>query len=95
MDMYEAIKSGAEGYILKRSTREVVFDSISVIVAGGTLILPNIAAEMLKEFSPKPGSEKSDRHELLTRREKEVLELVAPGKPNKEIAAELHIVGAS
>ena len=76
-----AIKAGAYGYLLKSTLRKELLDAIRAIAAGKRFIPADIAAELADHLS----------QESLTPREIEVLQCVAMGKPNKQIAAELMI----
>jgi DNA-binding NarL/FixJ family response regulator len=76
-----AIKAGAYGYLLKSTLRKELLDAIRVIAAGKRFIPADIASELADHLS----------QESLTPREIEVLQCVAMGKPNKQIAAELMI----
>ena len=89
-DLFEAIKSGAQGYLLKNLKSEVFFDFISCVAEGDSPISPKMAAKMLAEFSRLTEDRKGERN-LLTNREGDVLRLVASGKTNKEIAADLFV----
>ena len=89
-DLFEAIKSGAQGYLLKNLKSEVFFDFISCVAEGDSPISPKMAAKMLAEFSRLTEGRKGERN-LLTNREGDVLRLVASGKTNKEIAADLFV----
>ena len=91
-DLFEAIKSGAQGYLLKKLKSEVFFDLISGVRSGEAPISPRMASKMLAEFlqGQTPHS-KAERKSTLSAREMEVLELVAQGKTNKDIAASLII----
>ena len=91
-DLFEAIKSGAQGYLLKKLKSEVFFDLISGVRSGEAPISPRMASKMLAEFlqGQTPHS-KAERKSTLSAREMEVLELVAQGKNNKDIAASLII----
>ena len=93
-DLFEAIKAGASGYLLKDLPGEEVADAIRRVHEGQAIIPPNMAATLLHEFSrlsqdSGPGAEDEDRH--LTEREHEVLRLVARGLVNREIATQLGI----
>ena len=92
-DLFEAIKSGASGYLLKNLKADVFFGLIAGVASGDAPFSPKMATKMLKEFSRKPDTAKTKeaQHQSLTDRETEVLRLVADGKGNKEIAAELFI----
>ena len=91
-DLFEAIKSGAQGYLLKKLKAEVFFDLISGVMQGEAPISPRMASKMLEEFSREGGIGKSQssQHEL-TERESETLRLIAQGKTNRQIASELFI----
>ncbi len=93
-DLYDSIKAGASGYLLKEISSEEVADSIRSVVQGHSRISPAMASKLLSEFQAMTKRE-SDRQPLvpprLTDRELEVLSLVAKGKGNRDIAAELFI----
>ena len=93
-DLYEAIKAGATGYLLKEVSIEEVAPAARAVVAGQSLISPSMASKLLGEFSnlAKRAEERSSvPTPRLTDRELEVLRLVAQGKSNREIAGELYI----
>jgi NarL family two-component system response regulator LiaR len=81
----QAVRAGAQGYLLKGAPREELFNAIRIVHAGGSLLHPVVATRLLGRLHqgerPTP--------EVLTVREQEVLQLVAQGLPNKEIAAQL------
>ena len=92
-NLFEAIKSGAQGYLLKKIEPQELFAMLKGVVQGDAAISRAMAAKILREFThqarraapaPRPGAD-------LSPREKEVLELVTQGKSNKEIAAALAI----
>lgn len=91
-NLFEAIKSGAQGYLLKKLKSEVFFDLIGGVTEGEAPISPRMAAKMLEEFSQLGRAKaKAESGQNLTDREEEVLRLVAQGKTNKEIASHLVI----
>jgi len=93
-DLYEAIKAGATGYLLKEVSIEEVAPAARAVVAGQSLISPSMASKLLGEFSnlAKRAEERSSvPTPRLTDRELEVLRLVALGKSNREIAGDLFI----
>ena len=85
-----AVQAGAQGYLLKGAPRDQIFEAIRVISEGGSLLQPVVASKLLKHMSGKAGAHEASP-EPLTEREMEVLRLLAQGKTNKEIAAELII----
>lgn len=98
-DLFEAIKAGAKGYILKMSaSASEMVTSLEMVAAGQVIFTPVMAAKLVTEFAAiarerhavKPVSPMADDSPL-TDRERQVLELVAQGQTNKEIAASLSI----
>ena len=93
-DLYEAIKAGANGYLLKEISVEEVASAIHAVMQGQSLISPSMASKLLNEFNSLARMA-AEREQLpapvLTARELEVLKLVARGMSNKEVADELYI----
>jgi len=93
-DLYDAIKAGATGYLLKEISIEEVASAIRAVISGQSLISPSMASKLLTEFTNL--SKRADERQAvptprLTERELEVLKLVAQGLTNRDIAAELYI----
>jgi len=91
-DLYDAVKNGASGYLLKDSSIDDVAQAIRVVADGQSLISPSMATKLLDEFKQMS---RSDRQQVssprLTDRELEVLNLVAQGLNNRDIAKRLFI----
>ena len=93
-DLYEAIKAGAMGYLLKEISIEEVATAIRAVHGGQSLISPSMASKLLSEFASII-KRSDDRPQVpaprLTDREMEVLRLVAKGMNNRDIAKQLFI----
>ncbi|MDP9241562.1 MAG: response regulator transcription factor [Actinomycetota bacterium] len=93
-DLYDAIKAGASGYLLKEIPIEEVADAIRSVWAGQSRISPSMASKLLSEFatmSKRADEPRSVPAPKLTDRELEVLQLVAQGMNNRDIAKQLFI----
>ena len=93
-DLYEAIKAGASGYLLKEISIDEVADAIRSVFAGHSRLSPSMAAKLLQEFaamSKRAAEARQLPAPRLTDREMEVLRLVAQGLNNRDIAKELFI----
>jgi DNA-binding NarL/FixJ family response regulator len=91
-DLYEAVKNGASGYLLKDSSIEEVAQGIRVVAEGQSLISPSMAAKLIDEFKTMSRPDRSQGPALkLTERELDVLRLVAKGLSNRDVAHRLAI----
>jgi len=82
-----AVRAGAKGYLLKGAPRAEVFNAIRVVSRGDSLLQPVIASKLMRQMSKLEDAPAF----TLTGREREVLDLLAQGRSNKEIAAALKI----
>jgi DNA-binding NarL/FixJ family response regulator len=89
--VYEAMKAGASGFLLKDVRRGQLTDAIRTVVRGDTLLAPAITRRLIEEFCRRPNAHGGTPAQLraLTTREREVLTLVAGGLSNAEIARDL------
>jgi DNA-binding NarL/FixJ family response regulator len=92
-NVFEAIKAGARGYVLKESSPEDTVAAIRAVARGEALLHPGIASRVIGEFNRLSQQHEADLrlYTQLTDREREVLKLLAQGKRNKEIGEELFI----
>jgi DNA-binding NarL/FixJ family response regulator len=89
-DLYDAIKAGAMGYLLKEISIEEVASAIRAVHGGQSLISPSMASKLLNEFASMI-KRTDERQQVPTDREMEVLRLVAKGLNNRDIAKQLYI----
>ena len=90
--VYDALRSGASGFLLKDVTAERLFDAVRVVASGDALLAPAVTRRLIGEFARMQPAPPPERLDELTARETEVLRLVAEGLSNREIAERL-VVG--
>jgi DNA-binding NarL/FixJ family response regulator len=89
--LFEAVKSGAQGYLLKDLQADEFFGLLSGIERGEAPISRGLAGRILEEFARRRGDRPEGEADELTEREQEVLRAVSSGASNREVAAALHI----
>jgi len=91
--VYEALRAGASGFLLKDAPAEELLDAVRVVSRGDALLDPAVTRSVIARFAalPSPSEELAAKVDELTPREREVLELLARGRSNAEIARELFV----
>lgn len=89
--VYEALRAGASGFLLKDASAQQLAEAVRVVARGDALLAPGVTKRLISEFARLGGPRSPNRESLgsLTERETEVLSLVAHGLSNSEIAARL------
>jgi DNA-binding NarL/FixJ family response regulator len=95
--VYEALRAGASGFLLKDSPPEELLAAVEIVARGDALLAPAVTRAVVEEFvrRPPPPEQPPARLEQLTPRETEVLQLLARGHANAEIAKELYVTEAT
>ncbi|BBH71743.1 DNA-binding response regulator [Actinoplanes sp. OR16] len=93
--IYGAIRAGASGFLLKDLEPEELIHAVRVVARGDALLAPAVTRRLIAEMSARPAPPPPPRLDGLTARELEILDLVAAGLSNEEIAARLRISHAT
>jgi DNA-binding NarL/FixJ family response regulator len=89
--VYEALRAGASGFVLKDDPPEQLIAAIRTVAAGDALLSPTVTKRVIRQFTRIPRPEPPKELDELTTREHEILRLIAGGLSNAEIGQELHI----
>jgi DNA-binding NarL/FixJ family response regulator len=93
--VYEAMKAGASGFLLKDLRPEDLARAVRTVAAGETLLAESVTRRLVERFVRRPHPDEQPELGELTSREREVLELIARGLSNAEIGAALHLTEAT
>jgi two-component system response regulator NreC len=91
--VFRALQAGASGYIVKYSTSEELVLALRAVAAGSTFLSPDISRILISDYMRRAKTQESDEEALsiLTPRERELLQLIATGLTNRQVAERLHI----
>jgi DNA-binding NarL/FixJ family response regulator len=89
--VFEALRAGASGFMLKNATPEDLVRAVRIVAAGEALLAPSITRRVIEDYARHSSPSRDGRLDQLTERELEVLRLLATGKSNSELAAHLYL----
>ena len=89
--VYEALRAGASGFVLKDDPPEQLIDAIRTVAAGNALLSPSVTKRVIEQFARRPRPAPPEGLDELTAREQDVFRLLARGLSNAEIGQELFI----
>ncbi|MBV9446430.1 MAG: response regulator transcription factor [Streptosporangiaceae bacterium] len=89
--IYEALRAGASGFVLKDDPAEQLIAAVRTVAAGNALLSPAVTKQVIRKFTRIPRVAPPKEVDGLTEREREILRLIATGLSNAEIGHELHI----
>jgi len=91
--VFDALRAGASGFLLKDASADELVQAVRTVAAGDSLLAPRVTRHLLEAFvaGPLPAVPRTEVLEVLTERERDVFLLLARGRSNGEIAAELYI----
>jgi DNA-binding NarL/FixJ family response regulator len=90
--VFEALRAGASGFLLKNAPSEELVHAVRVVAAGDALLAPSVTRKVIEGFIRRPAHRSNEVElERLTERETEILQLLATGKSNSELAAHLFV----
>lgn len=86
MEVVACMEVGVDGYLLKDTPSDEIVKSILILMNGGSVLHPKVSKRMMNQYQDSPGGRSRDAHFVLTGREQEILDLMAKGSKNKDIA---------
>jgi DNA-binding NarL/FixJ family response regulator len=89
--VYEALRAGASGFVLKDDPAEQLIAAVRIVAAGNALLSPAVTKQVIRKFTRMPRTAPPKEADGLTEREREILRLIATGLSNAEIGHQLYI----
>jgi len=88
--IFQVLRAGASGYVVKQAAVSELVQAIRTVYHGDSFLSPSISRQAIEEYG-RQAEAMEDKHDRLTDREREVLQLIAEGRTNREIASRLHV----